>query len=303
MKQLLILGAGPAGLAASIYASRYKIDHAVVGLEVGGYLNEIHHIENYPGFEGISGMDLAQNFQNHAEKLGGEIIMDVGEKIEKIDQGFRITLGSGDQLEARVVLYCIGTSHRKLEIPGEADFLGRGVSYCATCDGPFFKKKTVAVVGGGNSAAGAALILASHAKKVFLIHRGPELRANPTYQEQITQENNIEVIYNTNVLEILGKEKLEQVRLDKEFQGGPDLALEGLFIEIGSVPNVKMLQTLQVEANPQGYVKTKADQSTSVPGLYAAGDITTNSNGFRQIITAAAEGAVAVEAIFRYLKD
>jgi thioredoxin reductase (NADPH) len=144
--------------------------------------------------------------------------------------------------------------------------------------------------------------LASHAKQVYLIHRGPELRANPTYQEQIAQENNIEVIYNTNVLEILGQESLEKVRLDKEFQGSPDLALNGLFIEIGSVPNVKMLQVLEVETNKQGYVKTKADQSTNISGFYAAGDITTNSNGFRQIVTAAAEGAVAIEAIFKWLK-
>ena len=303
-KDLLILGAGPAGLTASIYASRYEIDHLVLGAEVGGYLNEIHKIENYPGFESVSGFELSQKMANQAKALGGEIVQAEIKEIKKTTAGFSVVTDK-ESFEAKNIIYSIGTQARKLNIPGEKEFVGRGVSYCATCDGPFFKNKTVAVVGGGNSAFMAAMILSSYAQKVLLFYRGDrsKLSAAPVYVEQAEKKENISVTCCTNLKEIKGTEKVTSIVLDQPFEGKNEVAVDGVFVEIGSAPNIALIKDLELETDKTGFIKVNQLQETNVNGFFAAGDITTNSGGFRQIITACGEGAVAVMGVYRKMKE
>ncbi len=302
MKDLIILGAGPAGLGASIYASRYKIDHIIIGKEPGGYLNEIHRIENYLGFEAVSGIDLGAKMRAHVENLGVTLQQETATKIEKIEGGFSVITEKGTY-QTKKLLYTVGTSPRRLDVPGEKEFFGKGVSYCSTCDGPFFRNKKVAIVGGGDSAAMAALMLAEYAESVVLIHRGSELTCMPIYLDSLLTNDKIKIEYSKSISKIEGENVVKKVIL-KDNDGIEDgLEMDGVFIEIGSIPNQKMLLELGAEVDEKGFIKTGPNQSTSVDGIYAAGDITTNSNGFRQVITAVAEGAVAAVEIFRKLKE
>jgi thioredoxin reductase (NADPH) len=299
---LIILGTGPAGLAASVYASRYKINHSIIGSEIGGYLNEIHKVENYPGFESISGLELGKKMASHAKYFGAEIRQEIIEDIKKLNDHFEIKTNNGFH-RTKFLLYSIGTSARRLGIPGEDEFKGRGVSYCATCDGPFFKDKQVVVVGGANSAAVATLMIAEHAKKVTMFYRGEKPRCTPTYLEQMQRNPKIEIICCTNLKEIKGKNKVESIILDKPYNKKNEFETDGVFIEIGSNPNNSLIMSLGVKTDQRGYIKTETDQSTSLEGFYAAGDITTNSNGFRQIVTATAEGAIAVYSIYEKINS
>jgi thioredoxin reductase (NADPH) len=302
MYDLIIIGAGPAGLAASIYASRYGIGHIIVGQILGGQISETHSIDNYPGMEDMSGFEFAKKWGDHAKKYGAEIKPVLVKKIEKSDDLFKVELENNETLKSKTVLLATGTKRRKLSIPGEKEFSGKGVSYCATCDGFFYKNKTVGVIGGSNSAAGAALYLANICQKVYIIYRKSELRAEPFWVDLIKKNEKIEVIYNTNVAEILGEEKIRKVKLDKEHDGKDELEVNGLFIEAGSDPDISYADDLKVETDEGGYVKIKSDCATSVPGVWSAGDITNGSDKFRQVITAAAEGAIAVRSVFNYLK-
>ena len=298
VQEVAIVGGGPAGLTASIYLSRYKVPHLIFATEVGGFMNETDKIENYPGFVSISGFELSQKMGDHAKSFGAEIVPEQVEKIEKKGELFVLHTFQKNRVLAKNVIYAVGTISNKLGVPGEEEFKGRGVSYCATCDGPFFKNKEAVVVGGGNSAAVAVFILAEHAKKVTLIHRGDLPTCEPSYIEDMKKNPKIHLIPNANVVEIKGDERVKSVVLDREVDGSREYPTDGVFIEIGSGPNTAPIKELKVELNEKGYVKVKADQSTSVENLYAVGDISTNSNGFRQIITACAEGAVAAITIF-----
>lgn len=302
MQDLLILGAGPAGLTASIYASRYNVKHLVIGSEVGGYLNEIHKVENYPGYKNISGVELGKKMIEHAESFNGKIKNETVFGIRQAKGFFELKTDKGEY-SAKNIIYSIGTSCKKLRIPGEEDLLGKGVSYCATCDGPFFKGKRVAVVGGANSAAMAALLLSEYAEKVFMIYRKGVLRSAPSYIDKIEKTKNIKILYHTTLKKIAGSERVEKVLLCNPPNPDRYMKMDGVFIEIGSQPNCNNIVKLGVEMNEKGYIVTKPDQSTSVPGFFAAGDITTNSNNFRQIITATAEGAIAALSVFDRLKD
>jgi len=298
---LIIIGAGPAGLAASIYASRYKINHLVIGKEPGGQANEAHKIENWPGTFSISGLELTQKMRQHAEKLGARIFMDSVSNIAGEGDAWNITTHT-DQYKAKYIILALGMEYKKLQIPGETEFKGRGVSYCPTCDAPFFKDKVVAVIGGGNSAGSAALLLAEYASKVYLIYRGEKLKVDPAYEEKISKNEKIEVIYNTNIREIKGEKSVEKIILDKKFNGSDELAVQGVFIEIGSEPGVELTKQLSVNVDEQGFIIVNPDQSTNVEGVYAAGDATTGSNKTRQILTAAAEGAVAASSVYKKLQ-
>jgi thioredoxin reductase (NADPH) len=298
---LIIIGGGPAGLTASIYTLRYKLGHLVFSKEPGGQLNEIHKIENYPGYTSISGYDLAQKMIEQAKSLGGEIKMESIAKIEKKDDFFEVST-SIENYRAKNILLTVGTEYRKMNISGEKELKGKGVSYCATCDAAFFTDKEVCVVGGANSAAMATLLLAEYAAKIFLIYRGAELRCDPVYLEKIKANEKITVIYETNISEIKGTNKVEEIILDKEYNSSNSLGVDGVFIEIGSEPGVELAQELGVETDEKGFIKVNADQSTNIPGVYAAGDVTTGSNGMRQVITAAAEGAVAAGAIYKKIQ-
>jgi len=298
---LIIIGAGPAGLTASIYSSRYKVKHLVIGREPGGQANEAHQIENWPGTVSMPGFELLQKMREHAEKLGGEILMDSVSSVSKEGDIFKITTHSGEY-QAKNIILAPGMEYRKLQIPGEAEFKGKGVSYCPTCDAAFFKEKVVAVVGGGNSAGSAALLLSRYASQVYLIYRGEKLKIDPAYMEKISAERKIEVIFSTNIKEIKGDKAVEKIVLDKQHAGSGELAVQGVFIEIGSEPGVEITNQLGIETDEQGYVKVDSGQTTNISGVWAAGDVTNGSNKLRQIITAAAEGAVAAGSVYKKLQ-
>lgn len=298
---LIIIGAGPAGLTASIYASRYKVKHLVIGKEPGGQANEAHKVENWPGTISISGFELLQKMREHAEKLGAQILMDSVSSIKKNNDIFEITTHTARH-QAKNIILASGMEYRKLEIPGESEFKGKGVSYCPTCDAAFFKDKVMAVAGGGNSAGSAALLLAQYASKVYLIYRGEKLKVDPAYQEKISADEKIEVIFGTNIKEIKGEKAVEKIILDKERNGGAELAVQGVFIEIGSEPGVEIIKQLGVETDDQGYIEVDSGQNTNIIGVWAAGDATNGSNKLRQIITAAAEGAVAAGSVYKKLQ-
>jgi thioredoxin reductase (NADPH) len=298
---LIIIGAGPAGLTASIYASRYKIEHLVIGREPGGQANEAHKIENWPGTISISGFELLQKMRSHAEKLGAKVILDSVSSIKKRDDFFEIIAQSG-QYQAKNIILALGMEYRRLGIPGEDEFKGKGVSYCPTCDAAFFKDKIVSVIGGGNAAGSAALLLAEYARQVYLIYRGEKLKMDPTYLDKISTNSKIEVIYNTNVKEIKGGEVVEKIVLDRDYQGKNELETQGVFIEIGSEPGIEIAKQVGVGVDEQGFIIVNPDQSTNIPGIYAAGDVTTGSNKMRQIITAAAEGAVAAGSVYKKIQ-
>ena len=292
----IIIGAGPAGMSAAIYAIRYKLNHLVLSEAIGGTANEAHLVENYPGFYGISGMELMMKFKEHVDHLGGAITMERVTGIEEKDGLYVVTTPS-ESYETKTIVIAGGSKRRKLNAKGEDTFQGKGVSYCATCDAFFFKEKTVAVVGGNDSAASAAILLAQHAKKVYIIYRGEKVRAEPYWLDKIEENDKIEVINNTNVTEIKGTNVVESVALDS----GSDLPVDGVFIEIGTVPPTDMAKAIGVETDERGYIKVDVSQHTNKEGVYAAGDITTSSNSCRQIVTAAAEGTVAVMSIFKHL--
>lgn len=302
MYDVVILGAGPSGLAAAMYAGRYDLSVCIVSEDVGGQMNLAHKVENYPGILSISGVDLMLQFKEHAEKFGSKIVYARAEKIEKTDAGFAIVTPR-ERIEGKTLIYTLGSKHRHLGAPGEEKLVGKGVSYCATCDGAFFKNKTVAIIGGGNSAFTGAVIVAQYAKKLYMIHRRAEFRADPVTVEQVKKLPNVEFLLNTNVLEIQGENFISGVKLDTPVNGSNILPLEGIFIEIGSDPLVKLATDIGVELSHDHLIVVRPDQRTNIEGFYAAGDVTTGSNNFRQAITSAAEGTIAADAIFNYLKS
>lgn len=301
---LVIIGAGPAGLSASLYASRYGIKHAIIGISPGGLIAEGHKVDNYLGVEGLSGFELSQKMLEHVKKYSPEMINGEVILIKKIENKhfFEIKIQEKGDILAKAIILATGTKRRQLGVPGEKELEGRGVSYCATCDGFFYKNKTVAIVGGGNSAAGAAVHLSQVANKVFLIYRKAELPAEEYWKNLLAENKKVEIIYNANVLEIGGKEKVEKIKLDKDVNSQKEILLDGLFIEVGSDPSWDFAQDLRLKTDEGGYLKIGEDGITNIEGVWAAGDITTGSNKFRQAITAAAEGAIAARSAFNYLK-
>lgn len=297
----IIIGGGPAGLSASIYASRHRMKHLVFeGNVVGGQIaSAAHPVENYPGLPGLTGQELAKRMEEHARKLGMELKMERVTGIVRKENGFVINTDSGTY-ETRTVILATGGMHRHLGIPGEDVFLGKGVSYCATCDAPFFKDKVVAVVGGGNSALSQSLYLADIAKKVYLIHRRKEFRAEEAFQDKVKANPKIDILYDSVVKEIKGDECVKSVFVenvvDKSIR---ELPVDGLFIYIGNVPSSALAKGLGVELTERGYIKVDERMRTNVPGVYAAGDITGHT---LQVVVACAQGAIAVMDAYMYLK-
>jgi len=298
---LAIVGAGSAGYAASIYASRYKLSNIILGELPGGMIGEASEICNYPGFQSITGVELAQKFEDHAVSLGAHEYFSLVEKIEKEGEEFEVVMKDGKLFRARTILLAHGHKRRKLNLPKEKELSGKGVSYCATCEAPFFKDKVVGVIGGGNSAHTAVLQLSAIAKEVYQIYRGTEFKGDRVWIEQNSKNPKIKILFETNVVELLGEGKLEGVKLDREYQASDSLRLDGLFIEIGSEPDTTLAEGLGLEVSEKGLIKVTPDQTTSVSGVFAAGDVTDASNSFRQIVTASAEGSIAADSAYKYL--
>ena len=289
--ELAIIGAGPAGYSALIYAVRAGIKTVLFDKGLGGGLVAISpKIENCPGFESISGMELAEKMKKHANKYSEINFGEEVQNISKIDDGFKIETDK-KTYNVKAILICMGTEYRKIGVPGEMELQGKGVSYCATCDGFFFKNKKVAVVGGGNSALIEAIYLKQiGCEEVYLIHRRDQLRAEKAYQDEAVKKG-VKIIYQTHVESIKGKDKVEYLELhnvgtDKK----SNLLVDGVFISIGEEPQNALAKQLGVKLDEKGFVIVDKKQKTSIAGVYAAGDIT---GGLRQVVTACAEGAIA----------
>ena len=302
MLDLAIIGSGPAGYTAGIYASRASLKPVLFeGLESGGQLMLTTDVENYPGFDsGIMGPDLMQIFKKQAERFGTEIKTETINSIKKIDGGFSLE-SAKDSYEFKSVIISSGASAKWLDIKGEKELQGHGVSACATCDGFFFKEKEVIVVGGGDSAMEEALFLTKFAKKVYIVHRRDSFRASKIMQDRAFDNDKIEVLWNKEVTQIHGSESVESVSLaDTKDGSSSEVNIDGVFMAIGHTPNVDFLDGL-VELDEKGYVKTgfTTETSTSVPGVFAAGDVADSI--YRQAVTAAGTGCQAAIDAERWL--
>lgn len=302
MHDLIIVGAGPSGLGASIYASRYKLDNIIIGEEVGGQIVKSSRIENWPGEESISGVELMQKFRKQVESLGGKIVEIGVDKIEKTEKGFKILTDDRRTFESLAIIFALGMKPRKMNMPKEDDFVGKGISYCATCDAMFFRGKDVVVIGGGDSAATASLHLAEFANSVQLLYKEGTKVFEPAWEQKITDNKKIIVDSFKDITDLLGENKVEGLVYKTREGQKKELKVQGVFIEIGSTPGVVVAKELGVETDEDDFIIVKPDQSTNVENVYASGDVTTGSNKFRQIITAVAEGAIAAEGVYKKIK-
>ncbi|MDD4290264.1 MAG: FAD-dependent oxidoreductase [Patescibacteria group bacterium] len=300
---IIIIGAGPAGYTASIYASRYKLKNMIIGEIFGGYATQAHIVANFPSEESIEGSELAEKMHKHAENLRAEIIQGKVIDIKKNDNNFEVATDNNKTVIAKSIIIAIGTKHRKLGLKNETEFVGRGVSYCATCDAMFFKNKTVVVLGGSDSANKASLYLADIANHVYQIYRAKELRGDKQQIERVLENKKIDVIYETNIIKLLGEKKLEKIILDKEYNGSKELETNGLFIEIGSEPEYGLIEKLNLKTDELGFINVGKDQKTNIEGVFAAGDITNATGNFKQIITACSQGAVSANSAYNYIKS
>jgi len=298
---LIIVGAGPAGLTAGIYAARAKMEAFILErFAPGGQIMLSDLVENYPGFpEGISGMELMDRMKRHAENLGMKILHGEAKGLEEY-KNKKVLYVDSDWYEAKTIIIATGTHPKTLGVPGEDKLTGRGVSYCATCDGPFYKGQTVAVVGGGDTAVQEALFLTKFASKVYLIHRRDKLRAAPILQERLFQNPKVEVIWNTVVVEIVGEEAVEGVRL-KNVKTGEEkvLNVSGVFVFIGVRPNTAFVKDV-IDLDLAGFIITNENLETNIPGVYAAGDV--RRKALRQVVTACSDGATAVFQAQNYIE-
>lgn len=300
----VIIGGGAAGLSAAIYAARYQLKTLLLTREIGGTINLAHQVENYPGFPSLSGFELGQKFlahlQNYDLPIKYEEVINI--HFDPNSQIFEV-LTPASSYQTRSLLLATGTDRRKLGIPGENKFLGQGVSYCATCDAAFFKEKKVAVVGGGDAAVTAALLVAEFAKEVILINRSDQLAAEPIWIDRLRKTPRAIIIKDTNVTKAVGDQKLEKIILDRPFQGQKTLAVDGLFIEIGSIPKNDLAKKLNLQLDPRGQIMVNEKAETNLSGVFAAGDISTGLSVLKQVVTSAAGGATAAASAYKYVKS
>ena len=299
---LAILGAGPAGICAAIYATRAKLNTIWLDKKFvqGGQIVDTYEVDNYPGLPGITGLDLGEAMAGHAAKLGMKPQRETVRSIEA-EQGIKVIRTKKNEYRARAVIIACGATHRHLGIPGEEELSGMGVSYCATCDAAFFQDRTVVVVGGGNVAVEDAILLSRTCKKVYLVHRRDELRAEKILQESFFACKNVEIIWDSIPLSIEGTDKVEALKIqNKKTQEESFIETDGVFIAVGIVPGTEKFKDL-VKLDEAGYIVAGEDGITSEPGIFAAGDIRTKN--LRQVVTEVADGANAVASVQRYLLD
>lgn len=299
----IIVGGGPAGLSAAIYAARYGLSTVIITEEVGGQVGKAGWVENYLGYTRITGPDLVNKFEEHVKYYNVPILVDIVESVVKEGDLFKVTTSSGDEFTARTVIVAVGERRRKLNVPGEDKYNGRGVSYCAPCDAPLFKDKVVAVVGGGDSAASAALLLTEYASKVYMIHRRDKLRAEKYYQDLLLKHPKIQILWNTVVKELKGDKVLRSAVLQRVDTGQIyELPVDGVFVEIGAEPPVDFFRRIGLELSSDGYIKVNHLMETSIPGIFAAGDcVDLTPRDFRQIVVAAGQGALAAYSAYNYI--
>lgn len=301
MYDIIIIGSGPAGLSAAIYAQRACLDTIVIeknGISGGQVLNT-WEVDNYPGFPGVTGFELSRQFREHANKLGARVVQDEVVQVE-LSGNVKKVVCEEETYEARCVILASGAHHRTLEVPGEEELRGAGVSYCATCDGAFFRGRTVAVVGGGDAALEDAIFLARMCEKVYIVHRRDKLRGAKRLQERLQALENVEFVWNSETAAIEGNGQVEALRL-RQTKNGEErrLDVDGVFIAVGIAPESE-LYAGQLELDEQGYIRADESGQTSVPGVFAAGDVRTKA--LRQILTAASDGANCVASAERYLQ-
>ncbi len=300
MYDTIIIGSGPAGMTAAIYAARREMKALVIGKELGGQVAWASEIENYPGFKSISNFELIEKMRDQVDSLGVEIKTAEVKKIEKENDGSFTLFTEKEKLKSKTVILAIGLAPRRLAIPGEEEFAGKGVSYCANCDGPMFKEKTVAVVGGGNAAFDAAEILSKIAKQVYLIHRSEKFKAFEVVVEEVKSRENIEMILNSEVKEITGNQKVEKIKIfNNQTEKETENAVDGIFIEIGRLANTAIVKDF-AERNQHSQIEVDDKFQTKTEGLFAAGDVVAGE--FKQITIACGQATIAALAAYQLIQ-
>ena len=302
MYDLIIIGSGPAGMTAGIYAQRAGLDALVIerNFMSGGQIVDTYEVDNYPGFPSINGFDLAQKMRAHADQLGVQFKMGDVQKVEDLGEEKKV-ITAEETLTAKTVLFATGAKHSLLNIPGEAEYAGKGVSYCATCDGAFYKDKVVAVVGGGNAAVEEAIYLTRFASKVYLIHRRDELRADKIVQCRAFENPKLEFVFDSVVKEIVGEDCVKSLVLENvKSKELTNLSVDGVFPYIGISPNVDNFSG-QITQDSKGFILTDDTMKTSIDGVFAVGDVRVTP--LRQVITAAADGAISAVYASRYIES
>jgi len=295
MYDIIIVGAGITAYGAAIYAGRFHMKTLVIGENIGGTLLLTDEIENYPGFVKLTGQELFDKVKNHAMEYDIETAEEKVQKIEKAEKGF-IVKTVDKSYETKTLLLATGSEWRKLNVPGETEFTGNGVHYCALCDGYAYQDKEIAIVGGSDSAAKEAILLTQYATKVYILYRGEKIRAEPINYKRVIDNPKIEIIYKTNVTEIKGDKTVNKLILDNEYKGSKEFAVDGVFINIGHIPNSQLVNDIGVELNEKNEIKIDRASATNVYGVFAAGDTTDNS--FKQAITGVAEGVAAIYSAY-----
>jgi len=302
---LIVIGTGAAGLSAGVYAGRYNMKTLVVGKEFGGETAKAGSIENWPGDISVDGYELMSRMKKHAEHVGAKVIDGEVKKVEKDGDCFNVTIDDTTYHAGSIVLG-LGSERRRLGLPNEKELTGKGVHFCVTCDGPIYSGRTIALVGGGDAAVKGVNLIAEYVEKIFLLVRGKEFRAEPINVTEMKKlGDKVEVLYETEVKEIVPNEKglFEKVILTKEYNGSTDLNVDGLFIEVGAVPNTDIVEPLHLKHDATKYLEVDSMMRTSEPGVYAAGDIVNHFEHFKQDITASAMGAVAATSAYGYYKE
>ena len=301
MYDLIIIGGGVAAFGAAIYAGRFQMKTAMIGETIGGTIILTNDIANYPGFKQITGIDLADKLQDHVKDYDVGIIEKKVTKVEKCKEGCFKVFTSDNYFHTKTVIFATGTEWRKLNVPGEKEFTGKGIHYCALCDGAFYKDKIIGIVGGSDSAAKEALLLTEYGKKVYIFYRKDKIRAEPINLKKVMENKKIEIINNTNVKQIKGNKFIKSIILDKPYKGSKEFKLDALFIEIGHLPLSNLAKEIGVKLNEKNEIVIDREAKTNVKGIFACGDVV--DTNFKQAITGVAEGVTASYSAYNYINE
>lgn len=295
---LIIIGSGAAGLSAAVYAARYRLKLLVIGEHFGGETALAGRIENYPGFKAVDGFELMNLIRDQAVALNTPIIDSKVTSVKRMEHCFEV-ITDKKTYRAHEIILAQGAERRRLGLPNEKELTGRGISYCATCDGPLYRSKTIALVGSGDAAVKGLNLAAEYVSKIYLIVRGKEIKAEPiNYERMQALGDKVIILYETEVIQAVGEKRLEKIVLSRPYNGSTNLVVDGLFVEIGALPNVELAKQLGVELDERGYIKVDNMMRTNVDGVFSAGDAVNHFSGFKQDITAAATGAVAATSAY-----